>query len=60
MIRDKLRENEQYIEMLKMENKRWQDESNEYALKCKTYETRLEQKTNEMRDMITSKDVGFR
>ncbi len=59
MLNDKLKENEKRFELLKMESDRWQEESNELNLKCKTYEAQLEQRNNEYRSQLMQKDVIF-
>lgn len=57
VLNDKIKESEKRIEILKMECSRWEDESNELNLKCRTYEAQFEQKQNEFRQQIISKDV---
>jgi hypothetical protein len=44
--------------MLKIETTRWQEESNELALKCRTYEAQIEQKQLEFKQIIQQKDVN--
>lgn len=57
VVSEKLKENEKKLEILKMECARWEDESNELNQKCQTYEAQMEQKQNEFRQSIISKDV---
>jgi hypothetical protein len=57
VLNEKLKENEKRFELLKMESDRWQEESNELNLKCKTYEAQLEQRNNEYRSQLMQKDV---
>ena len=40
-----------------MELAKWQEESNELNLKCKTFEAQLEQRQSEYRNQLLSKDV---
>ena len=56
-LNERLKEKEHHIEMLKMETLRWQEESTELVLKCKTYETQLDQKQNEFKQILAQKDV---
>ena len=57
VVNEKLKENEKRLELLKMECARWEDETNELNLRCQTYEAQLEQRQNEFRQSIISKDV---
>ena len=57
VVKEKLKENEQHVEILKAENTRWQEEFNELNLKCQSLEAQLEQKTNEHRQAIQAKEV---
>lgn len=56
VVSDKLKENERRCDLLKMECDRWQEESNELNLKCKTLEAQLDQRNNEYRSQIMQKD----
>ena len=58
VVKDRLKEKEHQIEMLKIETTRWQEESNELALKCRTYEAQIEQKQLEFKQIIQQKDVN--
>ena len=40
-----------------MESSRWQEEANELNVKCQTYETQLELKNTEYRNILTQKEV---
>jgi hypothetical protein len=53
-----LKEKEKHIETLNMECARWQEESNELTLKCKTYEAQLEQRQIEFRQQLLLKEVN--
>lgn len=59
VVTEKLKENEKKLELLKNECARWEDETNELNEKCFAFETQLEQKQNEFRQSLISKDVKF-
>jgi hypothetical protein len=55
---DRLKEQEKQVELLKMECRRWQNETNELNLRCQSYEAQIEQRSGEFRQQVMSKDVG--
>ncbi|CAF0712604.1 unnamed protein product [Brachionus calyciflorus] len=57
VVNEKLKDNEKRLELLKSECARWEDETNELNLRCQTYETQLEQKQNEFRQTLITKDA---
>lgn len=57
VMEEKIKEMEKHIETLNMECTRWEDESNELTVKCKTYEAQLEQRQSEFRQQLLLKEV---
>lgn len=57
VAKDKIKEYERQIELIKIESTRWQEESSELSIKCQTYEAQLNQKADEYRKSISEKDA---
>lgn len=57
VLNEKIKEMEKHIETLNMECIRWKDESSELSLKCKTFESQLEQRQSEYKQQISIREV---